>query len=61
VLSETKAVVYKITDSKLSNQQNPENNNLETTLSNIKNNEIISKLIEQLKLKYEVISNIKVQ
>jgi peptidyl-prolyl cis-trans isomerase D len=53
-----KAVVFKITDSKL-NTNIKNDNKLKVLLENIKNNEIISSLLKQLQNRYEVVSNMK--
>ncbi len=60
-LNTKKAVVYKITDSMLSGLSSTNTAELEKSLLGIKNNEIMTKLIEQLRNKYQVDSNFKVQ
>ena len=55
-----KAVVYKITDSRLSDDKSSKNSQeLEAALQNMKNNEIVSNLLKQLQNKYEVKSYMK--
>jgi len=55
---DNKAVVFKITDSKL-NINIKNDNKLKIILENMKNNEIISNLLKKLQNRYEVISNMK--
>ena len=55
-----KAVVYKITDSRLDSNQISNKDELRNILANVKNNEIITNLLKQLKNRYEVVSNMKV-
>jgi peptidyl-prolyl cis-trans isomerase D len=59
IILDDKAVVYKITDSRLVNNNNSNNDVDKKSLQNIKNNEIISSLLKQLENRYETISNMK--
>jgi peptidyl-prolyl cis-trans isomerase D len=54
-----KAIVYKITDSKLQQNANVQTQQLKSYISNIKNNEIISNLLKQLENKYTIQSNMR--
>ncbi|MCK5111649.1 MAG: peptidylprolyl isomerase [Arcobacteraceae bacterium] len=61
LMLEDKAVVYKITDSKLSNYSSSlQTDELKDTLLNLKNSEVISNLLKELRNQYEVTSNMKV-
>lgn len=56
-----KAVVYKITDSKLTTySESLQTDELRSTVSNLKNNEVMVNLLKELRNKYEVTSNMKV-
>ena len=59
ILNASKAVVYKITDSKLSTPKSKETAEFEAILKNIKNNEAITTLLKKLKNKYDIVSNMK--
>jgi len=54
-----KAVVYEITNSRFNKDEDIQSKELRETLKGIKNNEIMTNLLTQLKNKYQVISNMK--
>jgi len=56
-----KTVVYKIVDTKLGTYDQTKDKYLEETILKLKNQETISKLIDQLKTKYTIISNMQVK
>jgi len=60
IILDNKAIVYKITDSKISDITTKKNE-FESQLLNIKNNQILSSLIKQLQNRYEIVSNMKVK
>ncbi len=60
ILSDDKAIVYKIDDSQINIKNDISSSEVESTLSGLKNNEILTNLLKQLRNKYEVQSNMKV-